>query len=190
MGRNLPGLSSTGGPDALRRARVERVIVPFRHLFLPVLVACMHPNVLRLQGVRTAWNRARDAWRVSNPIDLLRGPVPMTKATRARAPGVLLDKRGSTDRRSSARKTAEGGGRGRRAIDAAEAQLAPARGEDMIQPRKRRATRDGREPLVVYLRPEAIKALKMAALGDDTTASAIVAEAVQTWLRDRGKGRR
>jgi len=52
---------------------------------------------------------------------------------------------------------------------------------------KRRATRDGRQPLVVYMRPEAIKALKIAALEDDTTASAIVATAVSAWLQLRGK---
>jgi hypothetical protein len=50
---------------------------------------------------------------------------------------------------------------------------------------KRRSTRDGREPLVVYMRPESIKALKMAALEHDTTASAIVADAVASWLRSQ-----
>jgi len=37
------------------------------------------------------------------------------------------------------------------------------------------------------MRPEAIKALKIAALEDDTTASAIVATAVSAWLQLRGK---
>jgi len=55
-------------------------------------------------------------------------------------------------------------------------------GGDDTRPRKRRATRDGREPLVVYMQPEAIKALKIAALQHDTTASAIVSEAVSAWL--------
>ena len=54
---------------------------------------------------------------------------------------------------------------------------------------KRRVTRDGRQPLVVYMRPEAIKALKMAALEDDTTASAIVGDAVSSWLTSRAKGK-
>lgn len=54
---------------------------------------------------------------------------------------------------------------------------------------KRRVTRDGRQPLVVYMRPEAIKALKMAALEDDTTASAIVGDAVSSWLASRAKGK-
>jgi len=53
---------------------------------------------------------------------------------------------------------------------------------DESRPRKRRATRDGREPLVVYMQPEAIKALKIAALQYDTTASAMVSEAVSAWL--------
>lgn len=53
--------------------------------------------------------------------------------------------------------------------------------------RKRRATRDGREPLVVYMLPEAIKALKIAALQLDTTASAIVSEAVSAWLQTTAK---
>lgn len=52
---------------------------------------------------------------------------------------------------------------------------------------KPRATRDGRQPLVVYMRPEAIKALKFAALEDDTTASAIVAMAVSSWLDARSR---
>jgi hypothetical protein len=52
---------------------------------------------------------------------------------------------------------------------------------------KRRTTRDGRQPLVVYMHPESIKALKIAALEHDTTASAIVAEAVTVWLRARTK---
>ena len=56
-----------------------------------------------------------------------------------------------------------------------------------VLPRKRRATRDGRQPLVVYLRPEVIKAVKIAALEHDTTASAIVAHAVSSWLRARSK---
>ena len=55
---------------------------------------------------------------------------------------------------------------------------------------KRRVTRDGRHPLVIYMRPEAIKALKMAALEDDTTASAIVGDAVSSWLASRAKGKR
>lgn len=53
------------------------------------------------------------------------------------------------------------------------------------RPRGKRATRDGRQPLVVYMRPETIKALKIAALENDTTASAIVADAVSSWLRSR-----
>jgi hypothetical protein len=53
--------------------------------------------------------------------------------------------------------------------------------------RKRRATSDGREPLVVYLRPEAIKSLKIAALERDTTASAIMADALDLWFRAPGR---
>lgn len=55
---------------------------------------------------------------------------------------------------------------------------------------KRRSTRDGREPLVVYMRPESIKALKIAALEHDTTASAIVADAVASWLGTRATNAR
>lgn len=53
--------------------------------------------------------------------------------------------------------------------------------------RKRRATSDGREPLVVYMPPESIKALKIAAVEHDTTASAIVTAIVDVWLRARSK---
>ena len=52
---------------------------------------------------------------------------------------------------------------------------------------EKRATRDGRQPLVVYMRQEAIKALKIAALQAATTASAIVATVVATWLQSRAK---
>jgi hypothetical protein len=54
----------------------------------------------------------------------------------------------------------------------------------------KRATSDGRQPLVVYLRPESIRALKIAAVENDTTASAIVAEAVSSWLSAREKRKR
>jgi antitoxin-like ribbon-helix-helix protein len=54
----------------------------------------------------------------------------------------------------------------------------------------KRATSDGRQPLVVYLRPESIRALKIAAVENDTTASAIVAEAVSSWLSARDKRKR
>ena len=53
--------------------------------------------------------------------------------------------------------------------------------------RKRRATSDGREPLVVYMPPECIKALKIAAVEHETTASAIVTGIVDVWLRARSK---
>jgi hypothetical protein len=62
-----------------------------------------------------------------------------------------------------------------------------ARKHAVDEPQKRRSTRDGRQPLVVYMQPASIKALKIAALEHDTTASAIVAEAVSTWLRNQGR---
>ena len=81
------------------------------------------------------------------------------------------------DRRSTPRAAQSGAERGGGSL---------AAGDD-LQPRKRRATRDGREALVVYMLPEAIKALKIAALQLDTTASAIVSDAVSTWLRTTAK---
>lgn len=72
---------------------------------------------------------------------------------------------------------------GRRASDKPSAEAARATVVADAKPaRKRRATRDGREPLVVYMPPESIKALKFAALEYDTTASAIVLDAVMRWL--------
>jgi len=59
--------------------------------------------------------------------------------------------------------------------------------EEESAPRKRRATRDGREPLVIYMLPDAIKALKIAAVEQDTTASAIVTEAVTMWLKNAAR---
>ena len=78
----------------------------------------------------------------------------------------------------------------------AESEHPRRRNQDRIDPsassnsvQRRRSTRDGRQPLVVYMQPESIKALKIAALEHDTTASAIVAEAVSTWLGTHGKRR-
>ena len=73
--------------------------------------------------------------------------------------------------------------RGRRAADRSNGEGARESALPDPKPaRKRRATRDGREPLVVYMPPESIKALKFAALEYDTTASAIVLDAVTRWL--------
>ena len=102
-----------------------------------------------------------------------------TRSLRKGAP----DKRHQTDRRTNPRES-DGRKGGRRATDAPPA-ASPVDGPGGL--RKRRSTRDGREPLVVYLRPEAIKALKMAALEGDTTASAIIAETVDAWLRTNGR---
>jgi hypothetical protein len=101
------------------------------------------------------------------------------------ADDLAFDRRRQTEQRGS---SAADGSLARRASDAkrpAEEQqtadrITTVRGEGS---RKRRATRDGREPLVVYMRPESIKALKIAALEHDTTASAIVTEAVTFWLQ-------
>ncbi len=43
---------------------------------------------------------------------------------------------------------------------------------------------------MIYLQPESIKALKMAALEADTTASAIMADMLGAWLRTQGRGTR
>ena len=103
-----------------------------------------------------------------------------TRSLRKGAP----DKRHQPDRRTTPRQS-DGRTGGRRATDAPPpANVADDTGSGV---RKRRSTRDGREPLVVYLRPEAIKALKIAALEGDTTASAIVAETVDAWLRANGR---
>src|SRR5947207_3309021 len=104
-----------------------------------------------------------------------------SRSSRAAESSVVLDRRRSTDRREAVR-TDVASGAGRRARDG-ERRPAPAdsvvRDADEVgQRRKRRATRDGREALVVYMRPESIKALKIAALEYDTTASAIVTDAV------------
>jgi hypothetical protein len=44
---------------------------------------------------------------------------------------------------------------------------------------------DGRRQLLVYLDPDVIKNAKKAALDLDTTASAIVEQALQKWLKQR-----
>ena len=101
----------------------------------------------------------------------------------------MPDQRRNSDRRAAARD-GEGRARGRRASDAMEPKSGGTAAMATAPVRKRRSTQDGREPLVVYLRPESIKALKMAALEHDTTASAIVAESVDAWLRTQGRAAR
>ena len=111
-----------------------------------------------------------------------------TKGPRSNSP-ILVDQRRAPDRRASPR-TGQGSARGRRATDLIDAEAAAHANKPGGPSRKRRSTRDGREPLVIYLRPESIKALKMAALERDTTASAIMAEALDTWLGARRSARR
>jgi hypothetical protein len=53
-----------------------------------------------------------------------------------------------------------------------------------------RVRADGRRSLLVYLRKEVIKKLKMAALDDDRPAYEITEEAVTEWLAAREQGRR
>ncbi|MGU3466431.1 ribbon-helix-helix domain-containing protein [Methylobacterium sp. C33D] len=48
-----------------------------------------------------------------------------------------------------------------------------------------RVRADGRRQLLVYLPPELIKDLKKLAVDDETTASAIVEEAVRQWVKKR-----
>jgi hypothetical protein len=53
-----------------------------------------------------------------------------------------------------------------------------------------RVRADGRKPLLVYLRQEVIKKLKIAALEEDRPAYEIAEEAVSKWLAARAQGRR
>ena len=112
-----------------------------------------------------------------------------TKGPRSTESGRLPDQRRSVDRRASPR-TGQGGTPGRRSTDVADARSTSAAEKSDAPSRKRRATRDGREPLVVYLRPESIKSLKIAALERDTTASAIMADALDLWFRNAGRSAR
>lgn len=57
------------------------------------------------------------------------------------------------------------------------------RGPDPKEARRVRA--DGRRQLLVYLPPELIKVIKKRAVDDDTTASAIVEEALRQWVGNR-----
>jgi hypothetical protein len=100
-----------------------------------------------------------------------------------------LDRRQPSARRSAAREGADAQPSGRRKSDIASGAGDTALRTQTERAATRRSTRDGREPLVVYLRPESIKALKFAALEEDSTASAIVAEAVSTWLEARVRRR-
>jgi hypothetical protein len=96
------------------------------------------------------------------------------------------------DRRSSSVSSSETDAPVRRDTDRARKIQPTSESEQDVAEQsspKRRVTRDGRHPLVIYMRPEAIKALKMAALEDDTTASAIVGDAVSSWLASRARGK-
>ena len=53
-----------------------------------------------------------------------------------------------------------------------------------------RTRADGRKPLLVYLRPDVIKRLKMAALDEDRPAYELTEEAVYEWLAGRDQGRK
>jgi hypothetical protein len=110
-----------------------------------------------------------------------------TRDARPTGSGLPADRRRSPDRRSAPRE-GQSGKKGRRATDDA-ARTAPT-ADKTGNARKRRATRDGREPLVIYLRPESIKALKIAALERDITASAVMAEALGLWFRSEGRSTR
>ncbi len=106
-----------------------------------------------------------------------------TKGPRSTQPAI--DQRRSPDRRAKPRE----GQSGRRASDITDPRSSSE--SPTGSGRKRRSTRDGRQPLVIYLRPEAIKALKIAALERDTTASAIMADVLDAWLDARQRpGRR
>lgn len=48
---------------------------------------------------------------------------------------------------------------------------------------------DGRRQFLTKMRPEVIKAIKQAALDDDTTAWRIMEEAAEEWLKRRKAGR-
>jgi hypothetical protein len=90
----------------------------------------------------------------------------------------VFDRRSASNSRSHRRSIDEKRTVSR--IDEQEGAL--VRGTEDVPRRKRRATSDGREPLVVYMLPNRIKALKIAAVELDSTASAIVGEAVTAWL--------
>lgn len=49
--------------------------------------------------------------------------------------------------------------------------------------------KDGRRSLLVYMRPDLIKALKTVALERDVTVFSIVEEAAETWLKEHERRR-
>jgi hypothetical protein len=53
-----------------------------------------------------------------------------------------------------------------------------------------RSRPDGRRALLVYLRPDVIKRLKVAALDEDRPAYELTEEAVSEWLAGHRKGRK
>jgi len=114
-----------------------------------------------------------------------RGTPPVKSET-------VFDRRGSSTSQSSAPARRAGDRRGASSKDssASDAPAGDSRTEAPLEQsasRKRRATRDGREALVVYMPADCIKALKIAAVEQDTSASAIVTNLVVAWLRSHGQ---
>jgi hypothetical protein len=113
------------------------------------------------------------------------------RSPRAANADTAFDRRQTSDARVATGRQPQSLGRRRAGDDehgrSRRATVLRSSSEEESAPRKRRATRDGREPLVVYMLPDAIKALKIAAVEQDTTASAIVTEAVTIWLRNAAR---
>ncbi len=70
---------------------------------------------------------------------------------------------------------------------AEKVQAPPPSAQAAPRARDRRGPSDGRKQFLVYLQPEGIQALKMIALERETTASEVVAEAVNEWLQRQGR---
>ena len=113
------------------------------------------------------------------------------RSARAATADTVFDRRQTADARIGTAGQPQSLGRRRAGDDqhstSRRATVVRSSSDEESAPRKRRATRDGREPLVVYMLPDAIKALKIAAVEQDTTASAIVTEAVTVWLRNAAR---
>lgn len=63
--------------------------------------------------------------------------------------------------------------------------MTPPRKHPVKPVKERRSLGDGRVQFLVYLPPELVRELKLAAVHRDTSASAIVEQAVSAWLSRR-----
>lgn len=86
---------------------------------------------------------------------------------------------------SMSKQKREGAGLGKFMRSQSSPAVPPGTSGD-TEPSEGRATKSGKRQLLVYLQPEGIQALKIEAVKAGSSASAIMAEALNEWFQRRG----